>query len=281
MMFTLLLTILFTYINTPVATMRSEPTDKSKIESQAVYAEQVTIKENKDRWVKIATQDNEEGWVKKRNLFSTEKKLFENAKSIATVCRSTAHVYHVKDTEYGPILSLPFESKLEVLDEFGEPNGRWLQVKLVNGKSAYIQRGDVSLQTKILNKDEAVQFSKQFLGLPYTWGGRSSFGYDCSGFVQMLYRQMGVAIPRNSRQQAAWKGFKETTVENLQPADLVFFWKKNAPISHVGFYIGNGEFIHASVRENAPYIHISQLNKSLWDNPEEYSRTFRTLATHE
>jgi hypothetical protein len=50
--------------------------------------------------------------------------------------------------------------------------------------------------------EETLAFSKNFIGLPYTWGGTSSYGVDCSGFVQMLFKEMGVLLPRNSRDQA-------------------------------------------------------------------------------
>ncbi|MCH9717001.1 MAG: C40 family peptidase, partial [Gammaproteobacteria bacterium] len=53
-----------------------------------------------------------------------------------------------------------------------------------------------------MTKDEMIFLSQKFLGCPYTWGGRSSFGFDCSGFVQMLYKEMGICLPRDSGPQA-------------------------------------------------------------------------------
>lgn len=272
------LAILFTYISSPMAEMRRGPSQEEKVDSQAVHAERVEIIEEKGDWVDIRTPDTYHGWTKKSNLFQSEMPFLENQGSvIAMVNRNAAHLYHVMDTEYGPIKTLPFESKLEVIDQMGNPFGRWLKVRLVDNTFAFIQRGDVVLNPTTLPRDQAVAFSKRFLDLPYTWGGRTSFGYDCSGFVQMIYRQMGYSIPRNSRDQADWTGFRAIQVEELAPGDLVFFGRVEGKITHVGMYIGNHEFIHATVAENKPYIRVSNLNEVPWNGKGEYPfRFFRT-----
>ena len=193
------------------------------------------------------------------------------------VARLAAHLYNVTDTELGPILTLPFESQLELIEELPQGNQRWLKVKLPDASCGFIQRGDVTFETKKLNRDELCTFSRKFLGLPYTWGGRSSFGYDCSGFVQMLYRQMGVALPRDSKNQINWEGFRAIEITELQVGDLIFWGKNAQKINHVGMYLGNGEFIHtiASV-EKMPYLRISHLTDSFWDgNPANY-HAYRT-----
>lgn len=281
-MLTILLGIasLFTYINTPVATMREEAADDARVASQVVYSEPVKVIEENNSKAKIETSDGYQGWVAVETLYKTTQPLFADSQNpIATVNRLAVHVYHTNDTEWGPILTLPFESRLEVVDQLGDINGRWLKVKLVDGTFGYVQRGDIKLNSKPLTKSEIVEFSKNFLGLPYTWGGRSSFGYDCSGFVQMLYRQMGISIPRDSREQAKWDGFKEISVEKMKAGDLIFF-ANSSNIAHVGLYIGNSQFIHATAREMKPYLRISSLKDAEWKgNGTSYykTRTARTL----
>lgn len=281
MNFTFVLLVLSTfYVNLPFVNMREGPSDHTKVETQAIYSEAVNLlTENEEGWTKIQTPDKAEGWILKSSLYETSYPSSElKGALIATVSRPAAHVYAVKDTEYGPLLTLPFESKVEVTDQFGENQGRWLEIELVDGKKAYIQRGDINLDPKILTQQEALELAHEFEGLPYTWGGRSSFGYDCSGFVQMLYHQMGYQIPRNSRDQATWKGFQEISFDQLQPADLVFFGPEDKKITHVGMYLGNNEFIHATVAENKPYIHISNLSDSVWNGSGKLKfHTARTL----
>ncbi len=184
---------------------------------------------------------------------------------MAKVNRCAAHVYNVKDTEWGPIITLPLESKLEIIDQFGDLNGRWLQVKLVDGTTGYLQRGDVAINAPLMSREEMLAFSFNFLDMPYTWGGRSSFGYDCSGFVQMLYRQMGIALPRDSKDQAKWEGFHEIALEDMQPGDLVFFGSASPKISHIGMWLGDGLFIHTSSSENKPYMRVSRLADPYWN----------------
>lgn len=278
-MFITILATLFTYINAPVTDMRAEPSSDSRVASQAYYSEPIEIVEEQPEWTLIQTSDGYRGWAKKSAFYQSTQKYIDNPNAlVAKINRCTAHVYGVNDTEFGPIKTLPFESRLEVLDQFNEPNGRWLKVRMLDGTIAYVQRGDITLNQQPLSRDDMIALSSFFLNLPYTWGGRSSFGYDCSGFVQMLYRQMGIAIPRDSRQQAAWEGFREVALEEMTPGDLVFFGVEAPKITHVGMYLGQGKFIHSAVLENKPYIHVSNLQDADWNGTGRLkNRVARTL----
>lgn len=256
-------------ITTPVAEMREKPTATSEIVSQALFSEAIQPLEEKEGWVKIETTvDHYQGWIKK-DAFCQRKD--ENPTSVyARVNRLAAHLYSVEDTVFGPLLTVPFESRLEVIDPNVNSASRWLKVVLPDGSNAFIQRGDIELNPTLVKREDLAEFSKQFLGLPYTWGGRSSFGYDCSGFTQMLYRQMGIYLPRDSKDQIKWEGFKAIAMDQLQPNDLIFWGKDENAIRHVGMYIGEGKFIHISVRENKPYLRISKLSDAEWNGSGTY-----------
>lgn len=87
--------------------------------------------------------------------------------------------------------------------------------------------------------------ARHFLGVPYVYGGESPSGFDCSGFTQYVFDQHGVKLPRSSQEQAQ-VGTRVTRAE-LAPGDLVFFnTEKSGKINHVGIYIGDNKFIHAS-----------------------------------
>lgn len=100
--------------------------------------------------------------------------------------------------------------------------------------------------TQPTNKlDEVVQIAKKYLGNPYVYGGTSlTNGTDCSGFTKGVYQQLGITIPRTSREQSTF-GTKVAT-SNLQKGDLLFFGASPSSITHVGMYIGGGKMIHAS-----------------------------------
>ena len=89
--------------------------------------------------------------------------------------------------------------------------------------------------------------SKNLLGKKYVWGATGPYNYDCSGFTQKIYRDAGINIPRVSRDQARIGQY--VNYNNLKKGDMVFFdtkKKRTGLVSHVGIYLGDGNFIHAS-----------------------------------
>ena len=84
-----------------------------------------------------------------------------------------------------------------------------------------------------------VGIAMQYLGTPYVWGGASPGGFDCSGFVQYVYNQVGVALPHHAASQFSYG--TPVSISDLQPGDLVFF----DGLGHVGIYIGGGQYIHS------------------------------------
>lgn len=98
-------------------------------------------------------------------------------------------------------------------------------------------------------RPEAVGIARRFVGItPYVWGGTTPAGFDCSGLVQYCYRELGVYLPRTSRQQYRVGAYiPPDRLDLLQPGDLVFFGREGDPnrVHHVGMYIGGGQMIHA------------------------------------
>lgn len=90
--------------------------------------------------------------------------------------------------------------------------------------------------------DAAVREAQKYLGVPYVWGGTTPAGFDCSGLVQYVYKNLGINLNRVSQDQ--YKQGTPLTREELMPGDLVFF-EKNGDVHHVGLYVGNGMMIHA------------------------------------
>lgn len=81
------------------------------------------------------------------------------------------------------------------------------------------------------------------LGAPYVFGGTSPYGFDCSGFIQYAFRAAGVSMPRTA--DAQFECGRPVSLSNLRTGDLVFFTTYDVGASHVGIYLGNGQFLHA------------------------------------
>jgi len=95
------------------------------------------------------------------------------------------------------------------------------------------------LQQNLAFGKRVVGYAKKFIGTPYSYGGSSPRGFDCSGFTSYVYRHFGVSLPRTSYSQISVG--RRVARGALRPGDLVFF----DGLGHVGLYVGNGRFIHA------------------------------------
>lgn len=263
----------FYYIRVPTAFMREKASYDSKVVSEAICSEKVILHDTAGQWAHISTPDGYHGWVlsedvvKRSDVYATDVK----------VSRCKAHIYIAQDIEYGPKMSLPWGVGLKVLDS---TDPRWLKIAFPDGQECYIQKGDVEVAPALSHQRDLVLFSQQFFGLPYTWGGRSSFGYDCSGFVQMLYGEIGVDLQRDAKQQIQDPRFRKITLEQLEPGDLVFFGKKDKSIRHVGLYMGDQQFIHATAGECKPWIRISRFSDKEWSGHPEAFYPYRTARQY-
>jgi len=240
----------------PVVNLHARPSTQTSVVSQAIYGAQLKQIETGGDWVRVTTPgDDYAGWALVSSLRPGE---YAGGVRVDTVA---AHLYQDPDvTLRAPILTLPYDSVLEAVEYKDE---RWLRARLVSGGKGWIQRGDVRENDAPLSIPQVVDLSRKFLGIPYTWGGASSFGYDCSGFTQMLCRRRGVMLPRDSSVQAAWEGLETVTQLQIATGDLLFFGPSEGKINHTGFYLGNGEFIHATAHL-MPRIQVSRLDDPHW-----------------
>ncbi|NGX42477.1 MAG: Gamma-D-glutamyl-L-lysine endopeptidase [Chlamydiae bacterium] len=248
----------YTYANKSVVDIHAAPNPMSEIVSQAIYGSEISILREKETWKCIQTADGYQGWIKGEEMI-TKNSPYPSTQNIAQVEALWTHVCWVDDTTpHPPAVTLPFEAKVEIPDDFKDFHRHWIPIRLVDGKSAWVQSGDLRVDPKFFTIDEMVEFSKRFLGIPYKWGGNSSFGFDCSSFVQMLYRQVGISLPRDSVDQTNVSFAKQVPEEEFLRGDLLFMGSHPPQISHVGMYLGNGKFIH-SVTTNKSGPHVIQI----------------------
>ncbi len=245
-------------INVPVADMYKQTKKNAAVISQAIYYTKVDVLNSaRNGWVLIRTPDNYRGWVRSSNLVYGENNIGKHRVKVENLF---ANIYAKPDTtQHKPLLVVPFSTQLPVKQFY---NDRWIQVGLANGDLGWIQSGDVAIDPKPLTMQQMLELSHQFVGLPYTWGGSSTYGFDCSGFVQMLYEQMGILIPRDAGQQIKWPYLVKVTKQNLRPGDILYFGF-NGKISHEAIYLGDGLIVHDTAYKN-PIVQVSHLNDPYW-----------------
>jgi cell wall-associated NlpC family hydrolase len=248
----------------PVVNMYREPSLESDVVSQAIYATNITRVKAKRGWADIRTADDYTGWIQLSSLRKLKGQPYAATGHVVRVSQLSANIYREPDvTKHAPLITIPWESRLEVMPGKVEDDDRWLKVRLPDGSPGFVQTGDVSLDLTPLTVDQMIATARRFLGVTYTWGGSSAFGFDCSGFTQMLLRQRGIIMPRDADLQAAWIGVTPVARKDLQPGDLLFFGAGPDHITHTGMYIGNGEFIHDTTNSH-PGVQTSFLNDKPW-----------------
>ena len=195
---------------------------KEKFETQLVRGEIFIVSEEKDGWCKgVCAHDNYPGYIESKYLSQS----VIPATHVVTAVQS--HVYSAPSLKSSRIETLSFGSQIAV-----ETSAEgWAQIK---GGGWIYQKNLMPMDA--FDKDP-IATAKKFLELPYSWGGRSGFGIDCSGLMQICLARAGIAIPRDTDVQENAVG---STVETPKKGDLVFF------PGHVGLMVDDQHIIHAN-----------------------------------
>lgn len=215
----------------PLAKLHPHPDPASAIDTEAIFGETLRVFDRQEGWAWVQLDaDGYVGYVPDRCLSGTT-----NA-ATHVVCKPRSFVYPGPDLRFPPVHALSMASRVEVS---GSANTRGTEYSVLADGSAMIAThlkpvGNVGFT-------DPVAVAAMFLEAPYLWGGRSGFGIDCSGLVQMALAMTGRKAPRDSDQQAAGLGDPiDPSVDGLKRGDLVF-WK-----GHVGFLEDEHTLLHAS-----------------------------------
>ena len=221
-------------ISTAVAPIHKEANFLSEMVTQGLMFESANIINKKDTWYNIVMEDGYEGWI--HHFYMSENKLkFQNSLILSN--RYTP--IRTKRGKDGNILALlSFATVVPLI----EKTSGYCNIELINGKTGFIPAQSDSISNC---RDDIMYLAHSLMGAPYMWGGKSSFGYDCSGFVQMVLKAVGISIPRDTGQQIQSDKLKEISITDAQAGDLVYF-SENGCINHVAFIAEEGKILHSS-----------------------------------
>jgi cell wall-associated NlpC family hydrolase len=251
-----------------VENMYSAPDASKDVVSQARMGEVVDVLEARDGFLHVRTPDDYPGWVPAGAVFpyaagSSARYAAEGA--VVEVTSLLANLYREPDVATArPAAQAPLGAVLEVVPAPLPP--RWIRVRLPSGEAAYVQKGDVRLRDAAEprrrgTEADLVGTARRFLGVAYLWGGMTPLGVDCSGFTSQVYGVNGYGLRRDAHMQFDDPRGRAVEKDALRPGDLVFFGQKK--VTHVGMYVGEGRFIHATTHET-PVVQENALADPHW-----------------
>jgi cell wall-associated NlpC family hydrolase len=238
-----------------VAPLRSEPGHGSEQVSQLLMGESFEIEERDStgEWIRVrCLADGYQGWL--RSWYGWQVAVAERS---AWQRRATWRCARVHETVRAEprrgatvVAVLPWGARLE---ESGRQSWSWREVMLPDGRSGYVPRRSLAAGSAPGGAPTGRRLLKTaaaFLGVSYLWGGRSSWGMDCSGLVQTVFAWHGVQLPRDATDQMSVlsrgrRRGRRRGLESARLGDLLFFGPDEKTATHVAISTGGQEFLHA------------------------------------
>lgn len=262
-----------------VADIRTNPSYAAEMASQSLLGVPVRILEYKRGWYRVRTPDNYLGWINSssiQTMTGTELTDWLTSPKVIVVTHND-HVLKRKKDPTEPVCDVVMGDLLRLKSK----KGKWIEVALPDGREGFIASDcvkDFNAWYAEVNPsaESLIRLARTFMGLPYTWGGTSAKMLDCSGFMRTIYFMHGIYLNRDASQQVKQGQLVNTSTNKnaLEPGDLLFFGTKGIDgakdrITHVGMYIGNGEYIH-----EAGLVHVSSFDPSKDNYSSYYDKTF-------
>lgn len=214
----------------PYVPVRSEPSHRSEQLTQMLFGELAGVTNENEEWLEIKLNDDGySGWIERKVTFIIDNSdILTPLKIVNDPALKVTNGFVVQQIPCGALLH-----------EFSEENHSFT----CNLSSFYYENGlETVTDNNALN---IVSLAKGFLGTPYLWGGKTFYGIDCSGLVQVVCKAVGKQLPRDASQQIN-VGQEISHIQSAQSGDLAFFNDPNGAITHVGILLNQMQIIHAS-----------------------------------
>ena len=238
--------------------VRTGPSTSYSIMHVLWQGNKVPVIDESGGFYKIRLSDGRTGWISKNYAVL-------NTETSGVVTATKLNVRTGPSTSYDVMHILWNGNRVPIIDD----SGNWYKIRLSDGRTGWVSktylRVDLPSQQdeKQQKINKVVATAKSLVGTPYVYAGKSPAdgGFDCSGFTQYVYKQVGYSLNRISADQA--KQGISVALASLQPGDLVFFsFNQNNKVDHVGIYIGNGQMIHSPSTGSS--VKAVSINVSYW-----------------
>ncbi|HEX6915607.1 MAG TPA: C40 family peptidase [Chitinophagaceae bacterium] len=261
-----------------VANLRTQPSHKAELASQATMGTPLHLLKRQRGWYLVQTPDRYIAWIDAGAVEAMEAARATDWANKPKLIFTGMHGLVFGDTINHEVLTdLAFGN----LVEYFALTPRFVQLRLPDGRTGFATNSDFMPYTEWRQSRSPlaanlVSSAKQLMGLPYLWGGTSVRGVDCSGFTRTVFLMNGLLLPRDASQQVLLGTEIDTAGgwSALQPGDLLFFGSRAQPgkpeqVVHVGLWVGNQSFIHASGK-----VQLASLDPSASDYDAVEHRRF-------
>ncbi len=222
-------------INLSLVPLRAKASDASEMTSQLLFGDCLEILDKTDKWAYVRTFfDAYEGWIDYKQFIQIDADTFTKFNSSKSVLGLS--IQH-------PIINLSTRETIYLVAGSSLPDIREGEFQ-INDTRYQLQSSIISPNPQKF-ASEIIATAKFYLNSPYLWGGRSPFGIDCSGFSQLVFKQFGFRLKRDTYLQAE-QGVSINFLEEAKAGDLVFFDNEHGRINHVGIMMNSAQIIHAS-----------------------------------
>ncbi len=255
----------FGLVTISVANLRSQPRHSAELSTQALLGTPVRVLKEENGWLYVQTPDRYLAWTDGGAIARLDTAMLRAAEATTKIIYLPTYgfAFEAPDAASARVSDLVAGALLEMTGRMDA----FYAVRFPDGRSGFVPASEAQPYDAWLAQPRASQASlvttaQALLGVPYLWGGTSAKGMDCSGFTRTVYQLNGLLLPRDASQQihAGVEIDREGDFSRLQPGDLLFFGRRATDTSperviHVGMWIGDDRFIHASGR-----VRVSSMN---------------------
>ncbi len=263
----------YALVTVSVAHLKRKASHSSELIDEAIMGRTLRLHKKQGAWYLSQTDYGYVGYVHHKQIVRTtrdESKKWSDSKRVL-VTALNGRIFTKQSEASTPVCDVVLNVTLRKI----KSGKKWTEVSLPNGQVGFIKN---DLITNFdLEYDQSMESiittAKSMLGLPYLWGGNSSKGNDCSGYVQTVFKAHGIDLPRDARQiaEVGEKIVPDEEFSNVKAGDLLFFGPGNR-ITHVGISLGGDEFLH-----QAGNVHTSSFDPEKENYSASRKKTFKHI----